>query len=260
MIIASVWCKAEIRDFQLHALHMQISAHIPSIMADTQEHTEEQIEEQSRKKQKVEDGDVSEGQPTASDEKVIDNGSSSHNSADVKNENSKRPLDSSPAASETSKEEPTSAAPQTNEQKNGDEVKETPSSTSEEVQTPAVETPYLDPSIPVFNSERISSMADGDTEFERELIEMFRETVEERIPQLDVAFQNRSKDECVFISHEVKGSSANIGADVLFKITGMIEGLSKDNKLDEAILWMPLFKTQFVETCKEFKKYLKEEE
>lgn len=67
-------------------------------------------------------------------------------------------------------------------------------------------------------------------------------------------------DICHITSHDNAGSSANIGADVLFKITGMMEGLSKDNKLDEAVLWMPLFKTQFIETCKEFKKYLKEEE
>lgn len=53
-------------------------------------------------------------------------------------------------------------------------------------------------------------MADGDTEFEKELIEMFRETVEERIPQLDVAFQNRNRDECVFISHEVKGEDGHM--------------------------------------------------
>lgn len=138
---------------------------------------------------------------------------------------------------------------------------------------------------------------------------MFRETVEERIPQLTTALETGDAKTSVLYSHELKGmsshvniptnnltllfyifhmfheqndhvhheqtswmsitkmyksdtytgSSANIGADALCNVTGKMEHLSRNDKLTEAAAYLPLLRTEFEETVKAFKIYLKED-
>eukprot|EP01117_Protostelium_nocturnum_P001718 TRINITY_DN1211_c0_g1_i1.p1 TRINITY_DN1211_c0_g1~~TRINITY_DN1211_c0_g1_i1.p1 ORF type:complete len:309 (+),score=130.34 TRINITY_DN1211_c0_g1_i1:128-1054(+) len=121
-----------------------------------------------------------------------------------------------------------------------------------------------------FDSTRISSLSEGDKEFESELIGMFRENLVERIPQLKESFKTQDEKMCRDYSHEIKGSAASIGAESLRFLCAQMETLSRNSikakeegkteewaeNLRQGEAYLPFLETEYEETCKDFDAYI----
>ncbi len=79
--------------------------------------------------------------------------------------------------------------------------------------------------------EGIREIAEGDIEFERELIESFLSDSEEQIRQLDHALFEQNAEEVRLRAHTLKGSSANVGAKRLKELAYRMEKLGFGKEL-----------------------------
>ena len=102
----------------------------------------------------------------------------------------------------------------------------------------------LTQSVPV-SIEQIREVADGDTEFERELIETFLTDSEEQIQLLEVAVREKDADEVRVRAHTIKGSSANAGAKRVQEVACEMERIGSSNELEEAEAVFSLLKAAF---------------
>ena len=71
--------------------------------------------------------------------------------------------------------------------------------------------------------EQIREVADGDIEFERDLIETFLSDSEEQIRGLEIALREQDAEEVRGRAHTIKGSSANAGAKVMQELAYQME-------------------------------------
>jgi HPt (histidine-containing phosphotransfer) domain-containing protein len=93
--------------------------------------------------------------------------------------------------------------------------------------------------------EQIREVADGDPEFERELIETFLTDSEEQIQSLEVALREKDADEIRVRAHTIKGSSANAGAKRLQEVACEMERIGSSNELEEAEAVFSLLRAAF---------------
>jgi CheY-like chemotaxis protein len=82
--------------------------------------------------------------------------------------------------------------------------------------------------------EQIQEVADGDIEFERDLIETFLSDSEEQIRRLETALGEQDADEVRGRAHTIKGSSANAGAKVMQELAYQMERIGADKELSQA--------------------------
>jgi len=82
--------------------------------------------------------------------------------------------------------------------------------------------------------EQIQEIADGDIEFERELIETFLSDSEEQIHSLEVALREQDAEEVRGRAHTIKGSSANAGAKVMQELACQMEKIGAGKELAQA--------------------------
>ena len=73
---------------------------------------------------------------------------------------------------------------------------------------------------------RIKETSDGDTEFEKELFEVFLEDCEERLQRLNDALAEGRLSEIQREAHTIKGAAANVGTTRLQEIAMHLEGMS----------------------------------
>jgi len=111
------------------------------------------------------------------------------------------------------------------------------------------------PTIPRFESWRLRDVSEGDKDFEKELIDMFRSTTEEKLPTLQEALRTQNKDESILLSHDIKGSSSNIGAELIRLVAERIELLSRAGKFVESLECVPQLRKTLVDTNKVFDEY-----
>ena len=95
--------------------------------------------------------------------------------------------------------------------------------------------PELNPSqVRPVEIEQIQEVADGDIEFERDLIETFLSDSEEQIRSLKVALRKRDAEEVRGRAHTIKGSSANSGAKVMQELAYQMERIGASEEFAQA--------------------------
>ena len=82
--------------------------------------------------------------------------------------------------------------------------------------------------------EQIQEVADGDIEFERDLIETFLSDSEEQIRALEVALGEQDAEEVRGRAHTIKGSSANTGAKAMQELAYQMEKIGAGKELAQA--------------------------
>ena len=82
--------------------------------------------------------------------------------------------------------------------------------------------------------EQIQEVADGDIEFERDLIETFLSDSEEQIRGLEVALGEQDAEEVRGRAHTIKGSSANVGARLMQELAYQMEQIGAGRELAQA--------------------------
>ena len=82
--------------------------------------------------------------------------------------------------------------------------------------------------------EQIREVADGDIEFERDLIETFLSDSEEQIRRLEAALGEQDAEEVRGRAHTIKGSSANAGAKVMQEVAYQMEKIAAGKELAQA--------------------------
>jgi len=115
------------------------------------------------------------------------------------------------------------------------------------------------PTIPRFESWRLRDVSEGDRDFEKDLIDMFRSTTEEKLPSLADVLANQNKEESVLLSHDIKGSSSNIGAELLRLVAERMEHLSRADKFSEALECFPQLRKALTDTNEVFDKYFEQD-
>eukprot|EP01119_Soliformovum_irregulare_P003031 TRINITY_DN13314_c0_g1_i1.p1 TRINITY_DN13314_c0_g1~~TRINITY_DN13314_c0_g1_i1.p1 ORF type:complete len:124 (-),score=28.87 TRINITY_DN13314_c0_g1_i1:48-419(-) len=109
---------------------------------------------------------------------------------------------------------------------------------------------------PLFDPSRLTEVSDGDKDFEADLIEIYRETCEQKLPLLEEALKSKDKDNSVLFSHDIKGSSANLGAERVRKISGDMEMNCRNEDYDKALEDFPLLNEQLQATYKVLEDFL----
>ena len=87
-----------------------------------------------------------------------------------------------------------------------------------------------------FQEHTLQIYSDGDLDFEKDLIESYKQSVDEHLPKLREALEKQDVQESILHSHDIKGSSSYIGAEAVRWVSGKIEALAKQKNLKEASL------------------------
>lgn len=87
----------------------------------------------------------------------------------------------------------------------------------------------------VFDAARLHAVSDGDEEFELELIDLWRNNMEEKLPLLRVALKAKETRKATLYAHDMKGSSANIGAVSVEFVAKILEDFSKASIFDDGL-------------------------
>jgi len=111
------------------------------------------------------------------------------------------------------------------------------------------------PTIPHFENWRLLDASDGDKTFEKDLIDVFRETCEGRVGELEAAFQAENEEDSILLSHDLKGSSSNIGAELIRLVSEKMEMLCRHKKYQEALGCIDQLKRAIADTNKTFDEY-----
>jgi len=104
--------------------------------------------------------------------------------------------------------------------------------------------------------EQLNDISGFDVEFEKEIFELYEQQFKEKYDLLEEALQRQDKTKSVFYSHDIKGSSANIGAVKVQAIAAQIELATKDEKLSDAVKLLPELSSQFKLLIKAIKEYI----
>jgi len=106
----------------------------------------------------------------------------------------------------------------------------------------------------------LKEVSEGDKEFEQELIDLYKETCEEKLPLLETALKKLDSENSILYSHDIKGSSANIGANVVRQISEKMELFSRKGEYKEAHKLYPELKEELQKTYEVLAKYIEEED
>jgi HPt (histidine-containing phosphotransfer) domain-containing protein len=104
---------------------------------------------------------------------------------------------------------------------------------------------------PTLNPDAIQALRDlspeGDSEFLRELIEIYVTDTPKQLVKLEEAIAQQDTALVVRAAHTIKGSSGNFGAESFARLAHDIEAQAKANNLAAAAAALPAFKASFAE-------------
>jgi HPt (histidine-containing phosphotransfer) domain-containing protein len=83
----------------------------------------------------------------------------------------------------------------------------------------------------VIDLDRINDAADGDTDFLRELVAVYLDDASAKLRELNQAIERRDSIQLGRMAHQLKGSSANMGAIGVSKIAKELETLGRANNV-----------------------------
>ena len=108
--------------------------------------------------------------------------------------------------------------------------------------------------------DRIREIADGNPEFERDLIEAFLADSEAQIRSLEAALRDRNLEEVKHRAHTIRGSSANAGAKDMLDLARRIERVDAGEVSPEAMEALCDLKRAFEEAREYLQAYLRSPE
>ena len=103
---------------------------------------------------------------------------------------------------------------------------------------------------------QIQETADGDKDFERELIELFVSDNEERLKALEALVASRDAEAIRREAHTIKGASASAGATGMREIAARLEHVDPRKELAQASRLLEELKAEFEQVRKFFSNYL----
>ena len=104
--------------------------------------------------------------------------------------------------------------------------------------------------------ERLQEIADGDTDFEQELIRQFLLDLEKHLKTLDAALNERNLTLVKHEAHSIKGSSANMGAMRMEQMACQMESIGKGKELADASNVLLSMNSELEELSTFFEDYL----
>lgn len=105
----------------------------------------------------------------------------------------------------------------------------------------------------VIDMDRINDAADGDVEFLRELVGVYLEDASEKLNELQQAIERSDAHRLGRTAHQLKGSSANMGAIHVSQIAKEIEMLGKANNIAGAKVLVEGLKVELARVVTELK-------
>ncbi|MBE9078856.1 Hpt domain-containing protein [Romeria aff. gracilis LEGE 07310] len=84
---------------------------------------------------------------------------------------------------------------------------------------------------PDFDWERLHQLADGDTAFEVELLQIFLDDMDQGLAQLVNAIAHQETHTVEQVAHSIRGAAANLGAVSLAQTAAQLEQLGQPNQL-----------------------------
>ena len=105
---------------------------------------------------------------------------------------------------------------------------------------------------------RIQEASDGDVSFEIEIIQMYLEDAESLIETIANGLKNRDYSELRPIAHNLKGASANIGANAVYKVAGAIEHEVHTQAMNDPDARRTALVEAFAQTQSYYKTYIAE--
>jgi len=120
---------------------------------------------------------------------------------------------------------------------------------------------------PKFNLEQLRQISEGDHEFEDDLMEAYKSELESLFVQLEPGLKeaithncslaNKTEpqlknlhDDCVRLAHDIKGSSANVGAEGVREVGRVMEELARAGQYSQVLALLPKVRQEFEEFCK----------
>lgn len=97
----------------------------------------------------------------------------------------------------------------------------------------------------VIDFDRLEECCSGDSELERELIEMFFRTGNESIRKLEAAIHIADGEAIIAEAHKLKGSCRALGADSLARVCETIEITARDGFLTSLSPFVELARVKF---------------
>jgi len=110
----------------------------------------------------------------------------------------------------------------------------------------------------ILNLEQLNDVSCGDKEFEKELFDMFQEHFGGTFKKLKEALEKKDHANAVLYSHDIKGSSANLGGVGIKAVSEKMETLCKVFLYEEAAELLPVLEEEHKKMTSAFKSYLKE--
>ncbi len=87
---------------------------------------------------------------------------------------------------------------------------------------------------PVFDRKYVMEITDGDTEFLKELIEMFNGDYPEKLDGISNAIKDKDFNALNEIAHSLKGSSGNLGLTRVYELALKLEKMGKAKDIENA--------------------------
>ncbi len=101
----------------------------------------------------------------------------------------------------------------------------------------------------------MQDISEGDRAFEKELIDLYKETCTEKLPLLREALEQHHLDNSILYSHDIKGSSSNIGAEAVRRISERMEMFCRNRQFVEAYSLLPELTQELTATYTAFDLY-----
>jgi HPt (histidine-containing phosphotransfer) domain-containing protein len=112
---------------------------------------------------------------------------------------------------------------------------------------------YTEPAIDLV---RMREAADGDDEFLKQLVEVFLDDTALRMKELNAALAARDGRNIGRTAHQLKGSSANVGATMLFDLAKTLEKMGQGNELSGASEIIAGLETEYARVRQELERII----
>lgn len=108
----------------------------------------------------------------------------------------------------------------------------------------------------VIDWEQLHQISDGNTEFERELLQIFVIDAQTHLEAAQHALATQNSDELSRAAHHVKGASANVGLTQMYAIATKLEYQAQRQQFTDAPVWL----TELAEALEAVQTFLKQSE
>ena len=92
----------------------------------------------------------------------------------------------------------------------------------------------MDSNRPVVNMDHVREITDGDMEFLKELIEIFKTDCSEKLAGISLAIKEKNFNALDETAHSLKGSSGNLGLTRVYELSWEIEKMGKEKNMERA--------------------------